>query len=137
MRMRSVSFRAAAVIVLALVLPSAGLLATQPAMAAAQYCGGNGVFQCVKTTGSGLTLGTLSGWARDLSAGTFTAHEELTGPHGLLRNCSNYTARNGQTGPTCSYSAGRVSAGDYCATTWFLASGQWIEKGHNCVGVHA
>jgi hypothetical protein len=140
MKVRSVRLLFVAMLAsaVAIVLPAVGIMAADGALAAAQVCGSaGGVNQCTKTTGSGLTLGTLSGWARDDTGGAYTAHEELTGPSGLLKNCGNYQAKNGLTGPTCSYTAGKVAAGNYCSITWFYVGGKWLEKARVCVGVHA
>jgi hypothetical protein len=140
MKVRSVRLLFVAMLAsaVAVVLPAAGIMSADGALAAMQSCGSfHGLNQCTKTTGSGLTLGTISGWAQDNTGGTAPAHEELTGPNGFLHDCPEYSAANGHTGPTCSYTAGKVAAGNYCSTTWFRFGTTYTAEAKTCIGVHA
>lgn len=72
------------------------------------------------------------------NAGTGTqrhVHIELSGPHGVIKNCAATTIGPLQT-IYCTWSPHATEpAGKYCATGWQYASGQYHNVGEPCVNV--
>lgn len=95
---------------------------------------------CISVTGSGLYIGTLSGWDNN-STGTSwpNLHIELTGPNGLIKNCPEFNLQVGRGSPVCSWSPNHNEpAGTYGQTTWMRTGTNSYRKLTGItVGVHS
>jgi hypothetical protein len=117
------------------------VLPTNQALASGQSCqqqaNGN-LNTCAYVNGSGLHVNYFQGSVNNEGSGDQTnVHIELTGPHGLIQNCGTTTVHSLAT-IYCKWSPNaNETAGNYCATSWQLASGKQIERGHACVDVHS
>jgi len=63
-------------------------------------------------------------------------HLELSGPHGLIKNCPTITV-GAFDNDYCTWSPNaNETAGRYCVTVWQFASHKWNARAHACVAVH-
>jgi hypothetical protein len=117
------------------------VLPASQALASARSCQQepNGfLYTCSSVNGSGLHVNSLQGSVLNNGVGDqVNVHIELTGPHGLIKNCASTTVGSLDT-ITCTWSPNASeTAGNYCATSWQLESGQQESRGHACVDVHS
>jgi len=118
-------------------------LPASPAVAAGSWCHpGTLSFPqaCISTTGTGLYIGTLSGWVNN-TTGTSWAnlHIELYGPNGLIKNCPEFTLQILGRSPVCSWSPNHNEpAGTYGQITWIrTGTNSYRNLTGITVGVHA
>jgi len=109
------------------------------ALASARSCAGiSRPFDvCVSVNGSGRHINSIQGSLHNAGTGTQRhVHIELSGPHGVIKNCAATTIGPLQT-IYCTWSPhANEPAGKYCATGWQFASGQYHNVGEPCVDVH-
>jgi hypothetical protein len=95
---------------------------------------------CISVTGSGLDIGTLSGWDINSTQTSWAnLHIELTGPNGLIKNCPQFTLQVGYESPVCSWSPNHDEpAGTYGQTTWqATGTNSYRDVTGITVGVHS
>jgi hypothetical protein len=95
---------------------------------------------CASVTGSGLHIGTLSGWDNNTTGTSWSnLHIELTGPNGLIKNCPEFNLPVGYSTPVCSWSPNsNEPAGSYGQTTWQrTGTNSYRNLTGITVGVHA
>ncbi len=118
------------------------VLPASPAMASGRSCQyeedmeGN---TCAAVTGSGLHIDSLEGSFENLLGGTQDdIHIELSGPNGLIKNCSQTNVAALQT-ITCTWSPNHSeTTGNYCSTTWhYDGDGDYTSYGKACVDVYS
>ena len=123
---------------------AAGFFAVLPAnqaLASGQSCqpkANTNLTTCSYVNGSGLHVNYVQGSVNNGGVGDQTnVHIELTGPHGLIKNCATTTVGSLDT-IYCTWSPNaNETAGDYCATAWQLLSGKQQENGYACLDVHS
>ncbi len=94
---------------------------------------------CVYVSGSGLHVNYVQGSVNNGGVGDqLKVHIELTGPHGLIKNCPSTTVGSLDT-IYCTWPPNaNETAGNYCATSWqLLPNGKQHEQGHACLDVHS
>jgi hypothetical protein len=95
---------------------------------------------CVNITGTGLHIDSMKGWMRNNTGTSIPRlHIELSGPNGLIRNCSTFTAAAHSNSPNCIWSPNKPeTGGHYCVTLWQYEGGTLYNKfGQDCVDVRS
>ncbi len=126
----------AALLAMAFVLPAGSAMAS--AGSCQQENGTGPLYTCVYVSGGGLHVNYVEGSVYNMRSGNQThVHIEITGPHGLIKNCVDSTIPSlGTIYCTWSPNANEV-AGNYCVTAWQYVAGHYDNRGNVCVGVHA
>jgi len=126
----------AALLAMAFVLPVGSAMAS--AGSCQQENGTGPLFTCVYVSGGGLHINYVEGSVYNMRSGNQThVHIEITGPHGVIKNCVDSTIPSlGTIYCTWSPNANEV-AGNYCVTAWQYVAGHYDNRGNVCVGVHA
>jgi hypothetical protein len=126
-----------------LVIAGLVFLPASPAVAAGSWC--HPATQsfpqpCISTTGTGLYIGTLSGWGNNATLISYQGvHIELYGPNGLIKNCPDFNLSPGYSTPVCSWSPNHNEpAGTYGQTIWLrTGTNSYRSLSGITVGVHA
>ena len=126
----------AALLAMAFVLPAGSAMAS--AGSCQQENGTGPLYTCVYVSGGGLHINYVEGSVYNMRSGNQThVHIEITGPHGVIKNCVDSTIPSlGTIYCTWSPNANEV-AGNYCVTAWQYVAGHYYNRGNVCVGVHA
>ena len=126
----------AALLAMAFVLPAGSAMAS--AGSCQQENGTGPLYTCVYVNGGGLHINDVQGSVYNTRSGNQThVHIEITGPHGVIKNCVDSTIPSlGTIYCTWSPNANEV-AGNYCVTAWQYVAGHYYNRGNVCVGVHA
>ncbi|HZR53785.1 MAG TPA: hypothetical protein VFB06_30290 [Streptosporangiaceae bacterium] len=116
------------------------VLPASQALASARSCQNeaNGFLEgCANVNGSGLHINSLQGVVTNIGVGDqHMVHLELSGPHGLIKNCPTITVGSLDS-DSCTWSPNaNETAGSYCVTVWQFASNKWVARAKACVGVH-
>lgn len=96
---------------------------------------------CVNITGTSLHVDSMKGWMRNNTSDSLPGlHIEMTGPHGLIKNCPSsgswYIYPNSNS-PNCIWSPNaNETGGTYCVILWQYQSGSYVAVGRECVKVH-
>jgi hypothetical protein len=113
-----------ATVVGSLLTATALVAMASPAMASGRSCGGGEAFSsqtCININGTGLKIVSDTGTYENLVEGLTRpdVHIELSGPHGLIKNCPATSVDDGQI-ISCTWSPNHTeTGGDYYATAWF------------------
>jgi hypothetical protein len=93
---------------------------------------------CDYVNGSGLHVNYVRGTTQNLAASVqHNLHLEISGPHGLIKNCAQVNLGGGAT-MTCTWSPNaNEPAGNYCTDLWQYSGGRYTDRGHACVNVHS
>ena len=126
----------AALLAMAFVLPAGSAMAS--AGSCQQENGTGPLYTCVYVNGGGLHINDVQGSVYNTRSGNQThVHIEITGPHGVIKNCVDSTIPSLGT-IYCTWSPNaNEPAGNYCVTAWQYVAGHSDNRGHVCVGVHA
>ena len=121
----------------AALLAASFALPGQLAYASAQSCTQSvDLHSCDAINGSGLHINSQTGTVINESGSAANGiHIELSGPHGLIKNCAQVNIGGGGT-TSCTWSPNaNETAGNYCSDTWQDVSGKFTDRGHACVDV--
>jgi hypothetical protein len=142
--MLSIRVRSAALIGGGLLGVMAFIVPASPAMASGKSCEGGELSEyttCESIHGVGLTINSDTGTFElvgDEGGDVTNMHIELSGPHGLIKNCPQVSdVVDGQT-ISCTWSPNHTeTGGDYYATAWHYNGHGYTDESQALVDVHA
>jgi hypothetical protein len=93
---------------------------------------------CVKVTGSGLHVDTVSGWVHNSTGLRWTGlHLQERRGSTSLKSCPEFALDNGNNSPDCNWSPNSSEpAGSYCTTLWWQTQSGYVNEGSSCASVH-
>lgn len=101
-----------------------------------------GASECTQVIGSGLKITSITGHLQIDDVRVLplaNVHIEIFGPHGLIKNCNEYT-QTGDIGPNCGYKVpnptANQAAGYYCTEAWQRIFTLYQPLSTECILVH-
>lgn len=134
LKLRPATVIAAVVLAMIFAMPSSAAMASQKSC---QHKANTPFTTCAHVNGSGLRVNYLQGSVFNGGNHNESAvHIQLTRPSGAtIKNCRSTTIAAMST-IYCTWSPRKNEpAGNYCANSWQLVRGSFIQRGHACVRV--